>query len=76
VTFTEIAFDTYDIATLNAQALDNSDKAYDHILSAAKQQQQIAAIREEQLQIVRRDAFIDVWFRNILIAVGVVAAIL
>ena len=73
--FEEIAVNNADLAILNAQIAEASDDAYDHILSAAKQQQSIAQIREEQLQIVRRDAFWDVWLRNGIIAIGILLSL-
>ena len=73
--FEEIAVNNADLATINAQIAEDSDKAYDHILSAAKQQQEISKIREEQLQIVRRDAFWDVWLRNGIIAIGILLSL-
>ena len=73
--FEEVAVNNFDLALINAQIAEDSDKAYDAILSAAKQQQQIAQIREEQLQIVRRDAFWDVWLRNGIIAIGILLSL-
>ena len=57
--FEDEAFDNKEIAQLNANIARDSDAAYDHILSAARKQQQIALLREEQLQLERRDHFID-----------------
>ena len=57
--FEDVAVGNTDIAQLNADIARDGDGAYDHILSAAKQQQQIALIREDMLEAERRDHFID-----------------
>ncbi len=57
--FEDVAVGNTEIAQLNADIARAGDAAYDHILSGAKQQQQIGLIREEMLEAERRDHFID-----------------
>ncbi len=59
-------------AQLNADIARDSDAAYDHILNAAKKQQDIALIREDMLEAERRDHFIDnAWHRALIIALAI-----
>jgi len=74
--FEDVAVNNKDLAQLNADIARDSDAAYDHILSAAKQQQSVALIREEQLQLERRDHFLDNWFYRGLIALGILVVAL
>ena len=63
----DVAIGNTTIAYINADIARDSDTAYDHILSAAKQQQTIGQIREEMLEAERRDHFIDNLQRGIVI---------
>jgi len=73
--FEEIAVDNRDLAILNAQIAEDSDRAYDHILAAAKSQQMVAQIREEMLQEAHRQAFLDNLYHRVIILFGVLAAV-
>jgi len=71
--FEDVAEDNKELAMLNADIARDSDKAYDHILSAAKQQQEIAQIKQEILEAERRDHFFDNvknWTFIILLGLG------
>jgi len=76
VAFEEVAVNNFDLAIINAQIAEDSDKAYDHILNAAKSQQQIGQIREDMLAEERKDHFLDNLWHRAVILVGVLAAIL
>ena len=76
VVFEEVAVNNFDLALINAQIAEDSDIAYDHILNAAKSQQQIAVIREDMLQAERRDHFLDNLWHRAVIVIGVIVAIL
>ena len=65
--FEEIAVGNKELAQLNADIARDSDQAYDHVLNAAKSQQEIGQIRQEILEAERKDHFISIWERNILI---------
>lgn len=70
--YEDIAEGNKEIAQLNADIARDSDEAYDHILNAAKAQQEIAKIREEMLEAERRDHFIDnLWHRGLIIALAI-----
>jgi len=67
--FEDVAVGNTELAQLNADIARNSDTAYDHILSAAKRQQEIAVLREDMLQAERKDHFIDnMWQRGLIVA--------
>lgn len=69
--FEDEAIDNKELAQLNADIARDSDKAYDHILAAAKAQQEIAQIRQEMLEAERRDHFWDnVWLKSLIILLG------
>lgn len=73
--FDEVADGNTAIAQLNADIARDSDAAYDHILSGAKQQQSIGLIREEMLEAERRDHFIDNlqhWGVILLLGIGLI----
>lgn len=72
--FEDVAIGNQELAQLNADIARDSDEAYDHILSAAKSQQQISQIREEQLEIERRDHLLDNWFYRIIIVLGLASS--
>ncbi len=74
--FEEIAVGNKELAQLNADIARDSDQAYDHILNAAKSQQEIGQIRQEMLEAERRERFISIWERNIIIVILGVALIL
>ena len=74
--FEDIAEDNRVLAQLNADIARDSDEAYDHILNAAKTQQEITKIREEMLELERRDHLLDNLYRNVLIGLLVVGLIL
>lgn len=57
--YEDIAVGNTEIAQINADIARMSDTAYDHILSEAKRQQEIAKIREEMLAFERRDHLWD-----------------
>lgn len=57
--YEDIAVGNTEIAQINADIAQLSDAAYDHILSEAKRQTEIAKIREEMLEFERRDHFWD-----------------
>ncbi len=66
--FEDEAIDNKDIAALNASIARDSDEAYDRILSAAKQQQEVGQIRQEMLEAERRDHFWDnVWHKTLIV---------
>ncbi len=73
--FESEAEDNKKIAQLNADIARDSDEAYDHILSAAKAQQEIAQIRQEMLEAERRDHFWDIVWHRALIAVGILVGV-
>lgn len=69
--FEDEAEDNKELAQLNADIARDSDKAYDHVLSAARNQQKIAILREEQLQLERRDHLIDkIQYWGIILLMG------
>jgi DNA-directed RNA polymerase sigma subunit (sigma70/sigma32) len=76
IQYVEVAQVNRDLADLNARIAEDSDKAYDHILSAAKQQEQIAVIREDMLNAERQDHFLDNLWHRVLIVVGIGLALL
>jgi len=65
--YEDVAEGNKEIAQLNADIARLSDEAYDRILSAAKTQQEITKIREEMLELERRDHMLDNLYRNVLI---------
>ncbi len=70
--YDDIAFDNTELAQLNADIARDGEEAYDYILSAAKKQQEISQIREEMLQMERRDHFIDnLWHRGLILALAI-----
>jgi len=64
------------IARANAQALEAQSRAYNALIQAGQLQRQVAEIRQELLEIERRDHFIDVWFHRGIIVLGAVAVAL
>ena len=73
--FEDVAIGNTELADLNASIAGDSDEAYDHILAAAKAQQEISQIRQEMLEAERKDHFIDnLWHRGLIImlAIGLV----
>jgi hypothetical protein len=76
IQYIEVAQNNRDLANLNAEIAEDSDQAYDHILNAAKSQQQIAVIREDMLAEERKDHFLDNLWHRVLIVVGIGAALL
>ena len=52
----------HDIAADNGAALASQSAAYNELIEAGKLQQEIARIREEQLELARREAFVMRWF--------------
>ncbi len=70
--YEEIAEGNRELAQINADIARDGDAAYDHILSAAKKQQEISQIREEMLEAERRDHFIDnLWHRGLIVLIAV-----
>lgn len=74
--YEDAAENNTEIAQLNADIARDSDVAYDHILSAAKQQQTIAIIREEMLVAERRAHLIDNVERGLLVLILTIALVL
>jgi hypothetical protein len=74
--FEEIAVDNLELAQLNADIARDSDAAYDHILNAAKAQQEISKIREEMLEQERRDHLFDNVKYLAIIGVGILGVAL
>ncbi len=73
--YEDVAEGNTTLAQLNADIARDSEEAYDHILSAAKAQQEIAQIRQEILEAERRDHFIDnVWHRSLILALAIALA--
>ena len=73
--FEDEATDNKELAQLNANIARDSDEAYDEILSAAKKQQEIAQIREEMLEMERKDHFIDnMWHRGLILVLAIALA--
>jgi hypothetical protein len=69
--FEDEAIDNKDLAQINANIARDSDEAYDHILAAAKAQQEISQIRQEMLEAERRDHFWDnVWLKSLIVLLG------
>lgn len=62
----------YEAAVLNANALRQSEGAYDHLIEAGKLQSQLAQIREEMLERERRAHTMDNWFYRVIITLGLV----
>ncbi len=79
-----LALDAFDIvaegntgiARENANALKKSDSSYDALLVAAKVQQELSQIRQELLERERQAHTMDNWFYRIVIALGLLGAIL
>jgi hypothetical protein len=70
--FEDEAIDNKELAQLNADIARDSDEAYDHILAAAKKQQEVAQIRQEMLEAERRDHFIDnMWHKLLIVLLAV-----
>ena len=70
--YDDVATGNTELAALNADIARDSDEAYDHILAAAKAQQEIAQIRQEMLEAERRDHFIDnTWHRALILALAI-----
>ncbi len=70
--YEDVAEGNTTIAQLNADIARDGEEAYDHILSAAKAQQEIAQIRQEMLEAERKDHFIDnLWHRALIIALAI-----
>jgi len=70
--YEDVAEGNKEIAQLNADIARLSDEAYDRILSAAKAQQEITKIREEMLELERRDHMLDnIWHRGLIIILGI-----
>ena len=70
--YEDVAEGNKEIAQLNADIARKSDEAYDRILSAAKTQQEITKIREEMLELERRDHLFDnIWHRGLIIILGI-----
>lgn len=66
--FEDVAIGNTELADLNASIAEDSDAAYDHILAAAKAQQEISQIRQEMLEAERRDHFWDnIWNKTLII---------
>ncbi len=70
--FEDVAIDNTELANLNASIARDSDEAYDHILNAAKAQQEISHIRQEMLEAERKDHFIDnLWHRGLIFMLAI-----
>ncbi len=70
--YEDIAEDNTTIAQLNADIIRDGEAAYDHILSGAKQQQEIGQIRQRMLEAERRDHFWDnLWHRSLILALAI-----
>jgi len=76
VVFEEIAVNNKDLAQLNADIARDSDAAYDHILNAAKAQQEISKIREEMLEMERKEHLFDNIKYLAIIGVGILGVAL
>ena len=61
------------IAKANALALAAQSRAYNALIDAGKMQREVAIIRQELLDIERRDHFVDNWFHRGIIAVVLIA---
>ncbi len=69
--FDSVAFDNTELAQTNADIARDGEEAYDTILSAAKTEQKISQIREEMLELERRDHWLTKVKSWILIGVAV-----
>ncbi len=70
--FDDVAVGNTETAQLNADIARDGEAAYDHILSAAQKQQEIAQIRQEMLEAERKDHFIDnMWHRGLIIVLAI-----
>lgn len=64
------------IAAANAGALEAQSRAYNDCLDAGRFMRQVAAIREEQLELARRDALVDrLYYRALLVLVAALAVL-
>ena len=66
----------YDVSAANYGALVAQSEAYNELRDCSEFQRKFSEVREEQLEQERRDHFIDVWFRNGIIALGLIGAAL
>ncbi len=70
--YDDVAFDNTELAQLNADIARDGEEAYDHILNAAKKQQEIAQIRQEMFEAEKQDHFWDnVWHRAFIFVLGI-----
>lgn len=78
------ALDLYDIASTanvtiaqeNAAASRAGDLAYDEILGAARLQQELSQIRQDQLEQERHDHTVDNWWhRGLIVLIGIGVAL-
>ncbi len=70
--YEDVAVGNTTLAQVNADIARDSDEAYDHILSAAKKQQEVSQIRQEMLEAERRDHWIDnMWHRGLIVALAI-----
>lgn len=71
-----VAEGNYDSANYNAEAMKSYEAAYNHLIEAAKAQQQLEQIRKELLEQERRERTMDRWFyRGVFVLAGVVVGI-
>jgi hypothetical protein len=63
------------IASDNAGALEARNESVNYLIECGKSAKAFAAVRQEQLDIERRDHFIDNWFYRGLIALGIIAVV-
>lgn len=70
--FEDIAVNNTDLAQLNADIARDGEEAYDHVLSAGKNQQQVGQIREDMLAEERKDhTFDNMWHRILIIVLAI-----
>jgi hypothetical protein len=66
----------HDIAAANAEAAKAQSQAYNQLIEAGRMQREVAVIRQEMLDQERRDHQVDNLFHRVIIALGIVAAVL
>ena len=71
-----VASANYDQALSTANALRASDASYDALIGAGKLQSQLALIRQEMLERERQAHTADNWFYRVIIALGLMGAVL
>lgn len=64
-----------EVAQANADALRALSQSYNQLVQAGELMTRFAQVREEQLEIERRDHLVDNWFHRGLIALGILVSL-